>query len=184
MTARQRQRGLLDLRDLSAWCASKSIAFDMVDDESKLLTCHVLLPGPDETPYAGGNFTVCIQLPATFPISSPSIAFKTAIWHPNVEKRSGSVCLDVINDRWTPVTRLVAVVETYLPELLRNPNRDDPLNATAAAMMSSNMREYEDWVRTHTRKHAMAETELELPDIHGTFDFSHLDKEYASDSEE
>ena len=154
------------MRDLAAWCAAQSIAFEAVDDgDTDVLTCHVLLPGPAGTPYAGGNFTVCMQLLPTFPMSSPSVVFKTPIWHPNVERESGSVCLDVINDRWTPITRLVAVVESYLPELLRFPNKDDPLNAPAAAMMARGVPAYEEYVRVHTRIHAIGEEGLVLPDV-------------------
>jgi ubiquitin-conjugating enzyme E2 H len=170
MTARQKQRALLDIRDLQTWCAAAGRPFEMVEDEDDLLTCHVTVNGPEETPYAGGQFVVSIQLPKAFPMKSPSVAFKTPIWHPNVEKSSGSVCLDVLQDRWSPVTRLVSVVETYLPELLSHPNVDDPLNGGAAAMMKDSKEEYTEYVRVYTRKYAADEKELDLPEISSTFD--------------
>jgi len=183
MAARQRQRALMDIRDLKAWCEANSTAFEMVEDDDGLLTCNVTLTGPEDTPYAGGNFVACIQLPKTFPMKSPSVAFKTRVWHPNVEKISGSVCLDVLQDRWTPITRLTSVVETYLPELLRHPNMDDPLNGAAAAMMRDNHREYSDYVRLYTRKHAMAEEGVELPDISRAYDFEYGVELMDSDEE-
>ena len=148
------KRPALDMRDLGAWCGAHSVAFEMVDDEPGLLGCHVLLPGPEDTPYAGGNYTVSIILPKAFPFKSPSVAFQTPIWHPNVEVEKGGVCLDVINDKWTPITRLVTVVETYLPQLLRHPNKDDPLNAAAASMMHNDLADYTAYVKLHTAKYA------------------------------
>ena len=38
-----------------------------------------------------------MQLPKDYPYKSPSVAFHTPIYHPNVDATSGAVCLDALN---------------------------------------------------------------------------------------
>lgn len=169
--ARLKQRSLIDVAKLHEWASSQGTHCVEVEDDSRLTTVHVSIQGPEETPYAGGTFVVCIQLPDTYPLSSPSVAFQTKIWHPNIDKGAGAVCLDVLRQRWTPITRLVDIVSLYLPELLRHPNIDDPFNSAAAAMLKDNAAEYTDYVRMYTRKHASGDEDVVLPDLSMVYDF-------------
>jgi ubiquitin-conjugating enzyme (huntingtin interacting protein 2) len=45
-------------------------------------------PAPPDTPYAGGTYTVDIQIPDMYPFKSPIIRFETKIWHPNVSSQT------------------------------------------------------------------------------------------------
>ncbi len=151
-----RKRGLKDILALKAFAATKGweTADDGADTDGVVGAVLVTFPGPEGTPYEGGKFTVCVQLPERYPFCSPSMAFRTKIWHPNIEKASGSICVNVLRDDWTPVLTLVDIFETYLPNLLACPNCKDPFNAEAASQMTANEAEYTEYVRWYTGEFA------------------------------
>jgi len=56
---------------------------------------------------------------------------------------SGSVCLDVINQTWSPMFDMINVFDVFLPQLLKYPNPSDPLNSEAASLLLRDPKAYD-----------------------------------------
>jgi ubiquitin-conjugating enzyme E2 H len=79
------------------------------------------------------------------------------IFHPNIDELSGSVCLDVINQTWSPMFDMINIFEVFLPQLLRYPNPNDPLNGEAAALLMRHPTEYDAKVKEYVQRFATKE---------------------------
>ncbi|XP_061338593.1 ubiquitin-conjugating enzyme E2-23 kDa-like isoform X1 [Gastrolobium bilobum] len=118
---------------------------------------NVEFHGPKESLYEGGVWKIRVELPDAYPYKSPSIGFVNKIFHPNVDELSGSVCLDVINQSWSPMFDLLNVFEVFLPQLLLYPNASDPLNGDAASLMMKDKKLYDQKVKEYCERYAKKE---------------------------
>ncbi|MCJ1429373.1 Ubiquitin-conjugating enzyme E2 8 [Sticta canariensis] len=118
----------------------------------------------DNTPFSGGLWKVHVELPDQYPYKSPSIGFVNRIFHPNIDELSGSVCLDVINQTWSPMFDMINIFEVFLPQLLRYPNPTDPLNGEAAALMMRDSKTYEAKVKEYVARYATKDAADEAGD--------------------
>lgn len=118
--------------------------------------------GPKDTPYYNGMFLININVPEDYPFKSPSIGFLSKTFHPNVDETSGSICLDVLNQVWTPLYDLVTVVEVFIPQLLSYPNPSDPLNTNAAQLYLNDRENYNKKAKEYVEKYCIpVDTERE-----------------------
>ena len=76
--------------------------------------------GPKNTPYSGGLFFFEIKLDSNYPYSAPIIQMRTPIYHPNIDPRSGHICIHLLhhwNNAYNISTLILAVFD-----LLAHPN--------------------------------------------------------------
>jgi ubiquitin-conjugating enzyme E2 H len=85
------------------------------------------------------------------------------IFHPNIDELSGSVCLDVINQTWSPMFELLNIFESFLPQLLRYPNPADPLNGEASALLMREPTSYNAKVNEYVQRYASGDDQ-DTPD--------------------
>ena len=113
-----------------------------VPDDNNARYFHVVVAGPEGSPFEGGVFKLELFLPEDYPMSAPKVTlsddcnsglkrwivkvrFITRIYHPNIDKL-GRICLDILKDKWSPALQIRTVLLS-IQALLSAPNPDDPL---------------------------------------------------------
>lgn len=93
---------------------------------------RALLEGPAGTPFEGGVFSLSVTMPDDYPFKPPKITFQTPVYHCNVSD-SGSICLDLLKESWSPQLTVPRVLET-IRTLLREPDTDNALRQWIAEL--------------------------------------------------
>ncbi|TWW64633.1 Ubiquitin-conjugating enzyme E2 N [Takifugu flavidus] len=105
-------------------------------DERNARYFHVVIAGPQDSPFEGGTFKLELFLPEEYPMAAPKVRFMTKIYHPNVDKL-GRICLDILKDKWSPALQIRTVLLS-IQALLSAPNPDDPLANDVAEQWKKN----------------------------------------------
>jgi ubiquitin-conjugating enzyme E2 D/E len=112
-----------------------------------------LIIGPSDTPYAGGCFKLNIVFPENYPFKPPKVNFITKIYHPNIHKNGGSICLDILNNKWSPALTISKVLLSIC-SLLDEPNPKDPLEPDIANQYENNIEAFNQTAKSWTEKYA------------------------------
>jgi ubiquitin-conjugating enzyme E2 L3 len=123
--SRRLQKELLELRENGL----KSFR-NIVAEEQNILNWTGLIV-PENPPYNKGAFKIEINFPAEYPFKPPKIAFRTKIYHPNIDEK-GQVCLPIINaENWKPATKTDQVIQSLIA-LVNDPEPEHPLRGDLA----------------------------------------------------
>ncbi|GFR27607.1 ubiquitin-conjugating enzyme E2 N [Trichonephila clavata] len=131
-----------------------------IPDECNARYFHVVVAGPEESPFEGGVFKLELFLPEEYPMSAPKVRFMTKIYHPNIDKL-GRICLDILKDKWSPALQIRTVLLS-IQALLSAPNPDDPLANDVAEQWKINEAEAIKTAREWTRLYAMDNRNLQI----------------------
>jgi ubiquitin-conjugating enzyme E2 C len=90
-------------------------------NDADLLNWTATVLGPTETPYEGLTLKLSFAFPNSYPLTPPTVLFKTPIYHPNIDF-SGRICLDILKDKWSAIYNVQSVLLS-LQSLLGEPNK-------------------------------------------------------------
>nr|XP_040019977.1 ubiquitin-conjugating enzyme E2 N isoform X2 [Gasterosteus aculeatus aculeatus] len=127
-------------------------------DECNARYFHVVIAGPQDSPFEGGTFKLELFLPEEYPMAAPKVRFMTKIYHPNVDKL-GRICLDILKDKWSPALQIRTVLLS-IQALLSAPNPDDPLANDVAEKWKSSEVEAIETAKSWTRLYAGNQNDL------------------------
>ena len=62
--------------------------------------------GPKDSPFEGGKFLLAIEVPIEYGFKPPKCTFITKVFHPNIDPYNGKICMDILENEWTPALGL------------------------------------------------------------------------------
>lgn len=107
------------------------------------------ITGPKDSHYENGIWKIVIRISKEYPFTSPSVGFIDKIYHPNIDLRSGTICLNTLNETWSPIYNLTHIYNIFIPQLLLYPNAKDPLNVEAATLFEQNIEQFKKKVKDY-----------------------------------
>lgn len=119
----------------------------VIPNEYDIYEWDLTIIGPNDSPYEGEIFHLIIRFTTEYPYKPPKINFKTNIYHPNIAITDGQICVDMLQDKWSPANTINSVILSII-SLLNDPNPDSPLNAEAATLYKKSKKEYYQKIRT------------------------------------
>ena len=122
------------------------------ENDSDMFKWVATIPGPEDSPYEGGIFNLSVEFPKDFPFKPPKVEFTTKVYHPNV-KSTGTICLDILKDAWSPDITISKVLMA-INNLLINPNIDHPIEAEIAKQYKEDKAAFDKTAKDWTEKYA------------------------------
>ena len=111
----------------------------------------VALPGPKGSAYEEGVFNLSFDFPDNYPFKYPDVKFTTPMYHPNIKKDTGEICMDVFANGWTPTQKVCDIIEK-LYSLLTSPSTESPLEGEIAQEFVTDHKKWEKKVREFVKK--------------------------------
>ncbi|TYI67948.1 hypothetical protein E1A91_D08G055200v1 [Gossypium mustelinum] len=116
--------------------------FSLAPENEDKSIWQATMPGPLSSPYEGGTFELSIHLPPDYPLKPPKVAFRTKIYHPNIDSDGGSIGIDILKDKnWLP-GRTIKEVLLAIYLILGDPQLDNPLEENTANMVKTVARKW------------------------------------------
>lgn len=128
------------------------VSLEPTDD---LYQWRAKLKGPVGSPFEKGQWELSIKIPTNYPLSPPTMTFKNKICHPNVNFQTGEICLDILQNQWTPAWTLLNTLVAVLL-LLQDPEPNSPLNIDISNLLKNGDKKgYDGLIRYYTHKYAV-----------------------------
>jgi len=135
-------------------------------DDGNLLEWSIVIIGPPDTIHEGAFYKALLTFPPEYPLLPPKMRFVSDMWHPNIYKEDGTVCISILHapgddqygyedagERWMPVHSVESILLSVISLLSsESPNLDSPANVDAAIMFKKDPDGYKDKVKRLARK--------------------------------
>jgi ubiquitin-protein ligase len=112
----------------------------------------VHMSGPEGCVYESGVYSISFVFPENYPFKHPDVKFITPMYHPNIKKDSGEICMDVFASSWSPTQKVKDILEK-LVSMIKSPSTDSPLEPEICQEFMNNHAQFEKkvkmWIKNH-----------------------------------
>ena len=123
-------------------------------DENDLTVWKGRVEGAKGTPFEGGYFHFKINIPENYPFEPPEVKMITKVYHPNINSKTGSICVNILKKGvWVPTNSIQSVLLS-LQGLLTKPNPDSPLVGEINKVYLEDIDKYNETVREWVKLYA------------------------------
>ena len=123
-----------------------------LQDPNNIHKWTVHMAGPEGTAYEEGVFTLSFVFPDNYPFKCPDVKFVTPMYHPNIKKDTGEICMDVFASSWSPTQKVKDILEK-LVSLIKSPTTDSPLESEICQEYLKNPKQFEKKVKEFIKNH-------------------------------
>ena len=124
-----------------------------IPDQNNPYKWKVYLTGPSGSPFEGGTFELSFEFPPNYPFKHPEVKFVTPMYHPNIKRDTGEICMDVFASSWSPTQKVGDIIEK-LASLLSSPSTSSPLESEICKEFMNNPSAYNKKVKEMVKKYA------------------------------
>ena len=131
--------------------------------EGNIFILHGTITGPSDSPYDGYMWKIRMNIPQDYPFKPPTVNFVDKIFHPNISYTTGAVCVSILKEEpsgvsrdggyWNPSLNIGAILLS-IQSLLMDPNTSSPLNGEASHLLDTNVSAYNEKVKQDAKKYA------------------------------
>jgi ubiquitin-conjugating enzyme E2 D/E len=123
------------------------------EDNPKVNHWKATILGPVGTMYEKGYFNLEVSFPSDYPKEMPKVTFKTKIYHCNINKDQGNICIKILNN-WNNTTPRPLMIEVFddLVFLLVYPNPDSKLNSDHGGTGPEFEKVAKEWVQKYANE--------------------------------
>ncbi|KAI9784622.1 MAG: hypothetical protein M1839_001844 [Geoglossum umbratile] len=102
--------------------------------DTQILHWEAVMRGVEGTAYEGGLWKLDVKIPDNYPLAPPDVRFVTPICHPNINFKTGEICLSLLKSHWSPAYTITQTLSS-IHQLLTDPEPESPLNVDIAGLL-------------------------------------------------
>ncbi|CAF1159032.1 unnamed protein product [Didymodactylos carnosus] len=135
------------------WIFRKPIFMDRLSDKDEF-NWEVIIHGPTNTPYENGKFKIHIRFTELYPLKPPNCQMVTTIFHPNIDKSSGEICLDLLRENWKSTLTIGNILKGIF-DLLQEPTAEYCMQPDKGILYLTNRDEFNRLAKEYTVTYAI-----------------------------